>query len=110
MKYVHVASEKSLKSKYISQAIVRVTQNSLYSLIEGFRSQSFGLHSLNKVAHNIRKYTKDFVLPNGGQIMTDSGGYSIIKGDVHPSKIRLLLECYCLYRENEAMYTILSFR
>jgi hypothetical protein len=53
------------------------------------------------VTCDIREFASRIVAPVGGKIVTDSGGYSFIKGDIPPSKLRMLIDCYTVYLESE---------
>ncbi|WP_243366455.1 hypothetical protein [Fundidesulfovibrio soli] len=101
MKYLHVATKSYKTSLAYDQAIMRQTGSCLYSLIEGLRQEYFGLHTLDRVLENIRDYKTKCVLPVRGSLFTDSGGYSIIKGDVHPTDIPRFIECYGEYLADE---------
>jgi hypothetical protein len=54
------------------------------------------------VAMDIEKYRSDCINPLGKELFIDSGGYSFIKGDVHPRDTKKMIECYCTYLEKEA--------
>jgi hypothetical protein len=103
MNYLHVASmaENSPRGFSLSPIVARQTGNCLYSLIEGLRQENFGLHTIELVAEKIRQYRASFLQPVGGNIFTDSGGYSIIKGDVHPQDVRRFIKCYNAYVEHD---------
>lgn len=103
MNYLHVASmaESNPRGLTISPIVARQTRNCLYSLIEGLRQENFGLHTIEIVAEKIRQYRANFLQPVGGNIFTDSGGYSIIKGDVHPQDVRRFIKCYNAYVEHD---------
>ena len=99
MGYIYVAGGGTDVS--MDQAITRQTRLALYSLIRGLRQKDFGLHTLERVTCDIRKFASRFVGPVGGKIVTDSGGYSFIKGDIPPSKLLTLIDCYTVYLESE---------
>jgi len=99
MRYVYVAGGGT--DVAMDQAITRQTQFALYSLINGLKQQDFGLHTLEGVVCDIREFSARFVAPVGGKIVTDSGGYSFIKGDISPSKLDTLIDCYSVYLESE---------
>jgi len=101
VKYLHVANKAYKAGVKYDQAIMRQAGSCLYSLIEGLRQKDFGFHTLNGVMKNIRGYKDLCVNPVGGSLFTDSGGYSIIRGDVHPTDIPRFIECYDLYLEEE---------
>jgi hypothetical protein len=99
MRYVYVAG--GWTDIAMEQAITRQTKFALFSLIGGVRQKDFGLDTLEKVAFDIREFARLFTAPVGGKIVTDSGGYSFIKGDIPPSKILMLVDCYTVYLESE---------
>lgn len=104
MKYLHVASKIADNIKIINDAIVKITRNTLYSLIEAFASSDFGFHTMNNAAHNIRDYRSTYISPVSGDLFADSGGYSIICGDIHPEDIPHVIEVYSMYFEHEFAY------
>jgi len=99
MGYVYVAGGGT--DVAMDQAITRQTRFVLYSLISGLTQKDFGLHTLERVTCDIREFASRFVAPAGGKIVTDSGGYSFIKGDIPPSMLRRLIDCYTVYIESE---------
>ena len=99
MQYVYVAGGGS--DDAMDRAITQQTQFALYSLIGGLRQKDFGLHTIEEVTCSIRDFSKRFVNPVGGKIVTDSGGYSFIKGDIPPEKLPMLIDCYNVYLESE---------
>ena len=100
MNYVYVAG--GLQSEgLLDLAITRQTKNALYSLIGGLKQADFGLHTIEQVTADIRQFSKANTLPVGGKILTDSGGYSFLRGDIEPSLIQMLIDCYAVYFESE---------
>jgi hypothetical protein len=71
----------------------------LISLIDGLRQTSFGLDTLIRTAKSIEKLHKRFP---GKKWMIDSGGYSVITGDVSPRDLSKFLDCYIYYLEHYA--------
>ena len=71
----------------------------LISLIDGLRQTSFGLDTLIRTAKSIEKLHKRFP---GKKWMIDSGGYSVIVGDVTPRDLSKFLDCYIYYLEHYA--------
>ena len=101
MKYVHVASRASPisgKADY-TNAIVRQVKICLFSLISGLKQKRFGLDTLTGVAHDIEDYRSRHLAPHGKMILVDSGGYSIIVGEVVERDISKFIECYNQYQE-----------
>lgn len=101
MNYVYVAGGGT-PDIAMEQAITRRTGFALYSLIYGLRQKDFGLHTVEGVACDIREFIAKFISPIEGQVVTDSGGYSFIKGDIPPSKLSLLIDCYNVYLDSES--------
>ncbi len=101
MNYVYVAGGGT-PDIAMEQAITRRTGFALYSLIYGLRQKDFGLHTVEGVACDIREFIAKFISPIEGQVVTDSGGYSFIKGDIPPSKLSLLIDCYNVYLGTES--------
>jgi len=99
MHYVYVADSASTDK--LGPTITRLTGDCLYSLIGGLRQSGFGIHTMSEVARRIREYRSRLLLPNGGSQYIDSGGYSIIRGDVPPQAVRRFIKCYNLYVEHE---------
>ncbi len=106
MRYVYVADSAvtGKDSSGLGTAITRLSRDCLYSLIGGLRQSGFGVHTLTDVAMKIREFRSRHILPNGGRQYTDSGGYSIIRGDVPPQAVRRFIKCYNLYVENETAH------
>jgi hypothetical protein len=73
----------------------------LISLIDGLRSSNFGLNTLIKTANQIEG-THQYFLGEGKKWFIDSGGYSIIVGDVSPRDMSKFMDCYNYYLENFA--------
>ena len=99
MRYVYVADAAA--NNELCNVISKIVPDSLYSLIGGLRQSEFGLDTLYDVAYAIKEFRSKFVLPGKGSQFIDSGGYSIIKGDVSPAGIRRFIQCYNLYLENQ---------
>jgi len=79
--------------------IDRYVNNYLFSLIKGLRQNTFGFDTLHRVTEEIKQYRQ--VLDNGRKFFVDSGGYSIIAGDVSPRDVSKFIECYNLFLEKE---------
>lgn len=71
----------------------------LMSLIDGLRQTSFGIDTLITTANQIESTHQNF--PNKTWII-DSGGYSIIVGDVSPRDMSKFIDCYNYYLDNFA--------
>jgi hypothetical protein len=85
----------------MENAITMQTRYALYSLIHGLRQREFGLHTLENVTCDIREFSDRFIRPVAGKIVTDSGGYSFIRGDIAPSMLAVLIDCYIVYLKSE---------
>lgn len=96
--YVHTTGEviesnqKKLIDKYVS--------NYLFSLIQGLRQQNFGFDTLHRVTQEIIKYKQ--VLGHERKFFVDSGGYSIIAGDVSARSVAKFIDCYNMFLERDA--------
>lgn len=99
MKHVHVAMEGS---KFESENL-RVTRNSLVSLIKAFDGTYFGHSSFNRVKETIRNYKESQVVPQEATQWIDSGGYSIIVGDIGPKDIYKCTIFYSKYLRLESL-------
>ena len=100
MEYVHVASRSSPipgRADY-SSATVGQVNICLYSLIGGLRQKRFGLDTLIGVAEDIHEFKSLYLSRNGKDILIDSGGYSIIVGDVVENDITKFIDCYHEYQ------------
>ena len=80
--------------------------NYLTSLIHGLKGRSFGLDTIHRLSLKIHKvYHDKFRRYQYNQVPTlfvDSGGYSIIIGDVHPRHINKFIDCYNYFLKNFA--------
>jgi hypothetical protein len=101
MKYVYVAGGGDGNNDEIEKAITQQTQYALYSLIHGLKQKNFGLHTVEGVTCDIREFSNRYIAPVDGKVVTDSGGYSFIKGDISPEKIPEMIDCYAVYTESE---------
>ena len=99
-KYVHTITKLNF-NKHEINLLTQYVDCFLISLIDGLRSTGFGLNTLIKTANNIEKLHKRFI---GGdrKWFIDSGGYSIIVGDVSPRDMSKFMDCYNYYLENFA--------
>lgn len=100
MKYVYVAGGDGNNDE-VEKAITQQTQYALYSLIHGLKQKNFGLHTVEGAACDIREFSSRYIAPVDGKVLTDSGGYSFIKGDISPEKIPEMIDCYSTYTESE---------
>jgi len=96
--YVHTTGD-ILESNQL-KLIDKYVNNYLFSLIAGLRQGSFGFDTLHRVTKDIIEYKK--ILGNNRKFFIDSGGYSIIAGDVSPRDTSKFIECYNMFLEKDA--------
>jgi hypothetical protein len=101
MNFIHVVSKSSNKKPDYAESAVRQSKRALISLILAMSSQSFGLDTLNRAKKEILNVKKQITDPSKSKLYIDSGGYSIINGDVAPSNISRFIDCYVNYLETE---------
>lgn len=99
MRYVYVAGGGT--NDAVDRAITQQTGLALISLIGGFRQKDFGLHTTANTAHHIETFKELNMMPVGGKIAIDSGGYSFIVGDKEPKDLPVMIDCYSSYLESE---------
>lgn len=97
--YVHTSSE--LLGTNTIEFLDNYVDSYLYSLIYALQSSNFGLDSLHKLVDNldpskddIKSYSQRVRDKYNKQLFIDSGGYSIIVGDVSPRDLGKFIECY----------------
>jgi hypothetical protein len=102
VKHNEIESEVSIgKKSDFNLCTVNQSKNVLISIIDGLKQTHFD-HSTLKVAIDyIRKYNRDYVRPTNSISYVDSGGYSIIVGDVSPINIPRFIYYYNYYLETE---------
>lgn len=100
MQYVYVAGGTKMDAA-MENAITMQTRYALYSLIHGLKQKDFGLHTIEHVTCSIREFAERFIAPVDGKIVTDSGGYSFIRGDIAPAMLGMLIDCYSVYLKSE---------
>jgi len=94
MEYVHVASKPQRSGVDYNHAIMAQSNLCLYSIIEGMRQKNFNTHTLGVAIESIKDFYALYVCPNSGKVYIDSGGYSIIVGNIHPETIPRFVQCY----------------
>jgi len=97
-KYVNTLTKLNF-SRHEVNLLTQYVDYYLISLIDGLRQSSFGLDTLVKTANSIEKLHKKFIKYKW---MIDSGGYSIIAGDVSPRDLSKFLDCYSYYLKTYA--------
>lgn len=99
MRYIYVVD--SAADNELGKVISKISPECLYSLIGGLRQKQFGIDTLFKEVSKINKFRSRIVIPGNGKQYVDSGGYSIIQGQVSPDSVRRFIKCYNTYLENE---------
>jgi len=74
----------------------------LFSLIGGMSQQNFGFNTLHQITEDIKKY-RIILNNNDKKFIIDSGGYSIIAGQVSPRDVNKFIECYSMFLEKDAL-------
>ena len=101
MQYVHVETAgKPIhgKADYVKASVGQV-EIALFSLIKGLKQKRFGLDTLIGVADDIEHFRTTYLAPYGKQLLIDSGGYSVIVGNVFEKDISKFIGCYHEYQE-----------
>jgi len=97
MTYQYVHTTTDIFRRGLNKQILRpYVKKYLYSLYNGLAS-NFGYNSLYKLSKNINDFYQN--LYNDEMLIIDSGGYSIINGDVNPRDINKFIECYNYFLE-----------
>lgn len=102
MEYVHVEGNTTREpdERSYSLSAIRQSKNCLISLISGLRQKNFGFDTIFETAEGIKEFSNSIDSFYRFKLFIDSGGYSIIKGDVDSSKIPHFIECYSEYARN----------
>ncbi len=100
MDYLYVAGPNDNRgmNKLFLNAVSAQTNGILYSLVDGLNKKDFGCVSMSSVAGDINTCLNNF---GEGRSFIDSGGYSIIKGDIQPKHIVSAIDCWGYYAEHE---------
>jgi len=85
-----------------NKVIVQQTKHSLISIIDGLKQINFDHSTLGVAINNIRGYKEKYIdtVP-GSKLFMDSGGYSVIVGDVSPTDVGRFIYYYNYYLETE---------
>ncbi len=96
MKHINVASPTDINSTQVDTTIVvnKLTGLTLISLISAYSGEEFGITTLNKTIKGFRSYKLKVSEQVEIQLFVDSGGYSIIIGEVPPYLITRCIETY----------------
>ena len=94
----------------LMSAIANITGAHLTSLINAFKQTQFGLDTLYKFRLDLEQYIDQVITSVKAHLYIDSGGYSFIKGLIHPDDISKLIGCYIHFMidEMENYYRIFS--
>ncbi len=92
MQYIPVFSLNDIND--LNKLIIDQCGHCLVSIISGLHQKEFGLDTLNKIKIKIKKFKSDI---GNNKLFIDSGGYSIIIGDVNPKDFKKFIECYHNY-------------
>jgi hypothetical protein len=99
VEYVYVESNLSNNDPNFSAASLNLNRNTLISLIHGVKQNNFGFDTVKKFALKLTEYKND--LSSEIKIYVDSGGYSVIKGDVDFDNTQKLIDSYHRFLEYE---------
>lgn len=92
--YVHVVKDTDLVAERIRKLLFPYIDNYLYSLFNAFsESHTFGYNNIDKISHKI-KTCYDILDSVDKKLLIDSGGYSIIKGQVNSRECIKFIQCY----------------
>lgn len=96
MQHVTVASITDSGTNQLKTiiAINRLTALTLISLITAYTGKDFGYETCGRIIKGIRKFVIKVTKHTGIRLYVDSGGYSIIVGDVPPHLIKRCIETY----------------
>ncbi len=96
MQHITVCSSSDAGSQQLETtvAINRLTPLSLISLITAYKGKNFGISSLGKAIKDFRAFTTAIKKNTNVKLFVDSGGFSIIAGEVPPHLINRCIETY----------------
>lgn len=97
--YVHTTS-KLIVNNSRKRFLDIFIKNYLFSLIGGLSQKEFGFDTLFKILNKISNFKNS--LKDDQRLFIDSGGYSIIKGDVNPRDLQKFIECYNIFLKDYA--------
>ncbi len=87
--------------KDLTLASTKVTQKTLISIISGLKQKNSGYDTMQKTIRDFRQFKNEYAKQVDGKLYGDSGGYSIIAGDVNPKDIPKFVSCYNKFFELE---------
>lgn len=101
MKFLYVAGSHDVGSS-VNRALFKEvsgqTDSFLYSLVDGMNKQEYKCLAMSKEAWKIEECKQIF---GAGDVFIDSGGYSIISGDIPPDDINSVIDLWEYYAENQ---------
>lgn len=99
MRYIHTTSDVITRSP--AKNVIRpYVKNYLYSIINGLQQGNFGFNTVDRVFQSVKLFFEN--LYDDEKLYIDSGGYSIIVGDVSPRNSTMFIECYGYFLEKYA--------
>lgn len=102
MQFVYVSGYGNISNENLISLfsnIGKITPKFLYSIIEGLKQKDFGIDTMAKCGYHIRKAADNF--SSNCEAFIDSGGYSILRGDISYRQIPSAIETYLYYLNNE---------
>ncbi|MBF0234726.1 MAG: hypothetical protein HQK65_17040 [Desulfamplus sp.] len=101
MKFLYVAGSGDVNgevNRALFKAVSGQTNSFLYSLVGGMDKKEYKCLAMSKAAWKIEECQKIF---GEGKVFIDSGGYSIIKGDIPPEEINSVIDLWGYYAEHQ---------
>ena len=92
--FVGDTQNKQLRTDDFRLQTVKLTSKTLLSLIDGIKQDSFGYDTVGKFVSDLAQYKSFIDKEADAKVFLDSGGYSIIKGDVAIGDINKVIDCY----------------
>jgi len=104
MSYNYVHTTGSIIERGFDKQLLRpFVEKYLYSIFNLFSSgDNFGFNSIDKNGYKIKKFYNG--LYDNESLFIDSGGYSIITGDIPYRQITKFIECYTYFIEEYSKY------
>jgi hypothetical protein len=103
MSFVYVSNIQDIRSElhtaFFENVSSKITEKFLVSMINGYTSKKNHIFQLSKVAEKIQKLVN--VSPGQVRPYIDSGGYSIITGEVPYERIEPVSDLYRMYLRSE---------
>lgn len=89
--YVHTTGDVPYRNSPVKKLLDPYVDYYLFSLYNAFTSQKFNRDNLILFSKTFKTFYNEL---DAQKLICDSGGYSVITGDVPPSEIPILLDCY----------------